>query len=55
MSLLLKLLRAPRTLAHLFGDRLLWPLLFRIAGVRHGDGLSLVGAPIVTLKPGGRI
>jgi acetyltransferase-like isoleucine patch superfamily enzyme len=55
MTYLLKLLHAPQTLAHLFGDRWLWPLLARVAGLEHGERLSLVGAPVVTMKPGGKI
>jgi acetyltransferase-like isoleucine patch superfamily enzyme len=55
MDFLLKLLRLPATLAAIIGDRLLWPFLLRASGVQHGDGLKLVGAPVIRMKPGGSI
>jgi acetyltransferase-like isoleucine patch superfamily enzyme len=55
MNFLLKILRLPTTLAALIGDRWLWPMLLRASGVQHGDGLTLVGMPLVRMKPGGSI
>lgn len=55
MNLLLKILRAPWTIAAVIGDRWLWPMLVGAAGVKHGDGLTLVGAPEIRMTSGGTI
>lgn len=55
MDFLLKLWRMPATLTAIIGDRWLWPALVRAAGVRHGAGLKLVGAPVIRMKSGGSI
>ncbi|MBZ0294183.1 MAG: acyltransferase [Anaerolineae bacterium] len=45
----------PATLAALIGDHLIGPVLLRAAGVQHGNGLVLVGSPVIRMKPGGTI
>jgi acetyltransferase-like isoleucine patch superfamily enzyme len=55
MNLLLKILRAPWTIAAVIGDRWLWPMVVSAAGVQHGSGLKLVGAPEIRMTPGGTI
>lgn len=55
MAMLGKILRSPITVPTLIADRLLWPGWLRWKGVQFGEGLSLMGRPVIRMAEGGEI
>ncbi len=51
----LRIIRAPYTMARLFLDRVCVPVWLRCLGLTYGRGCSFVGRPIVTLCDGAQI
>jgi len=55
MALLAKLLRSPITVPTVIADRYVWPVWLRWQGVQFGEGLTLVGRPVIRWAKNGEI
>jgi len=54
-TVLVKILRSPKSIYYLIYNRLLVPFWLRLIGVKVGSGCRFAGLPIVTLAKGARI